>query len=77
MLTEDYNEDEIIEDEHDLKEEVDRYNKYMKSEMTYQGIDGWYTLFVNGMTITNDDIYSILERVKQINRENGLTHLGG
>ncbi len=75
-LTED-TEDSIIEDERDLIEEVARYNKYSSSKMTYQGVDGWYTLFIDDRQITNDDIYSIVERVQNINRELGLTHLGG
>lgn len=75
-LTEDI-EDVIMEEEDELKEHVDRYNNYMDEKMTYQGVDGWYTLFINGGSITNDDIYCIIDRVKGINRENGLTYLGG
>lgn len=66
--------EEFTEDE--LKKQVDLYNNYADDKMTFREVDAWYTLFIDGRTITSDDIYNIIDRIKQINRENGFTHLG-
>jgi hypothetical protein len=59
-----------------LKEEVSRYNKYMDQSMECVETDpDYYTLLVGGYEITTGDIVDMVDRIKGINRENGLSHL--
>jgi len=60
----------------ELDDIVRTYNTYMDGTMSYTSQDGWYKLFINKVLITEGDVYDITTRVKQINRENGLDHLG-
>lgn len=56
-----------------LKEQVDLYNKYMDNNMEFMEIDpDYYALLIDGQEITQGDAYDIFERVRDINRENGL-----
>ena len=62
----------------ELKDQVGIYNKYMDQTMRVGEIDpDYYVLIINGNEITKGDAYDLLTRVKGINRENGLNHLGG
>lgn len=60
----------------ELKDALEQYNHYMGDTMGVTEIDPeYYLLTINGQEITTGDIVDMLDRVKQINRENGLTYL--
>jgi hypothetical protein len=66
----------MLSPDHILAGEVDRYNEYMDQKMEYMEIDpDFYVLLIDGVEITEGDIVDITERVKAINRENGLNWL--
>ena len=88
FLTEDFEEDEMVFNTEVLDAEVAIYNQYMaktgadgkfiKGQMTYKTLNvGWYELEIEGQALMEGDLYDMTERVKSINRENGLNHLGG
>jgi hypothetical protein len=66
----------MLSPDHILAGEVNFYNEYMDQKMEYMETDPhFYVLLIGGVKITEGDIVDITERVKAINRENGLNWL--
>jgi hypothetical protein len=51
------------------------YNENTEDNMEFERLNprvSWYILLINGVRITEDDIFGVVARVSQIIRENGL-----
>lgn len=54
-----------------IEKEIERFNDNDDRIMTWVDYGVCCELFIDGKSITEDYHYSVLERVKGINRENG------
>ena len=55
-----------------LNELVETFNEYTDEEMrVHHNGDEWFTLYIGMVEVTQGDEFDIINRVKQINRENG------
>ena len=59
----------MLEEERYLKKEINKFNQSHKKQFTYQIVDGWATLFLDGKSIMNSDIYTVLDKVEELNAE--------
>ena len=60
----------------EIKEQVNKFNEY--SEEGKMGVkieNGFATLYINDKIITEDFDFTVLDRIKQINRERGFSYL--
>jgi hypothetical protein len=65
----------MLEVEQDINKEVEKYNTYVDTgEMKVLVKDDFASLFIDNELITEDFDFVVLERIRQINHENGLDY---